>query len=384
MRNGSGNRRSSGRPRGGMDAASRGTIGHVERLESRAVLSGESVLALPPPIASSGAGDAADALRPAIVSATVVQPAANARLRLIMPQQVRAGVPTVVTALAVDAAGRPVTSFSGSATVASSDGAASLPLVEVIFRNGRATFSVTFATAGAQTVRVTSLSDPALTATASATITAPPTLAAFIVVVPRRVDAGTPVSVSIVAVDAARRPLPGFTGTAALTSSDSAATLPSSVTFVNGRATARVTFATPGSQSVTVRGGAAGTISATASADVVGAPVAVGFSILLRRAVAVGVSTPITLLAVDAQGRPVPRFSGVATLASSDTAARLPSTVNFVGGRAVVRVTFGTLGEQTLTLTSGPSLGGGISGTARTQVGEVVTQRIRTAAAPRP
>jgi len=308
-----------------MDAASRGTIGHVERLESRAVLSGESVLALPPPIASSGAGDAADALRPAIVSATVVQPAANARLRLIMPQQVRAGVPTVVTALAVDAAGRPVTSFSGSATVASSDGAASLPLVEVIFRNGRATFSVTFATAGAQTVRVTSLSDPALTATASATITAPPTLAAFIVVVPRRVDAGTPVSVSIVAVDAARRPLPGFTGTAALTSSDSAATLPSSVTFVNGRATARVTFATPGSQSVTVRGGAAGTISATASADVVGAPVAVGFSILLPRAVAVGVSTPVTLLAVDAQGRPVPRFSGTATLASSDTAAALPA-----------------------------------------------------------
>lgn len=116
-----------------------------------------------------------------------------------------------------------------------------------------------------------------------------------------------------------------FAGRDAYATSYLHTTLPSSVTFVNGRATARVTFATPGSQSVTVRGGAAGTISATASADVVGAPVAVGFSILLPRAVAVGVSTPVTLLAVDAQGRPVPRFSGTATLASSDTAAALPA-----------------------------------------------------------
>lgn len=259
------------------------TFGHVERLESRAVLSGEGALLLPPPIAPSGVVDAADVTRPIVVSPPAITPVAATRLRLTIPPQVRAGTPTLMTAVALDAAGRPVPTFTGSATVSSSDGAASLPLIEVIFRNGRASFAVTFATAGRQTVSLRMLSgDPSarMSARASTLVTASPTLAAFLVAMPRRVDAGKPVSVSIVAVNA--------------------------------------------------------------------------------------------------QGRPVPTFSGTATLSSSDSAATLPSSVRFLGGRATVRVTFGTLGEQTLTVTSGPSVGGSISGTAKTQVAEVVTQRIRT------
>jgi hypothetical protein len=381
-------RRSMRKPSGSIGKSWRNAIGHVERLESRAVLSAESAVLLPPPIAPSSAADAADATRPPIAPMTVIPaitPSATARLRLAMPQQVRAGVPTLVTASVVDAAGRPVTSFTGSATVSSSDGAATLPLLPVMFRNGRGSFGATFATAGAQTLTVTSLSDQALTATASTSVTAAPTVRSFLVLMPRRVTVGTPVNVSIVAIDAANRPIPGFTGTAAVTSSDSAATLPSSVTFANGRAAARVTFTTPGSQSVTVRGGAAGDVVATVSAQVVAAPVAVAFSVKLPKAAAVGLPANVTIVAVDAQGRPVPRLSGAATLSSSDTAATLPSSVTFVNGRAVVRVTFGTLGEQTLTafrVWSGPD--GSISGTAKTQVGEVVTQRIRPLPVARP
>ena len=358
-------------------------FGHVERLEARAVLSGESALLLPPPIAPSDVADAAAAPRPVVISPPTISPVAVARLRLTIPPQVRAGTPTLMTAVAVDAAGRPVPTFTGSATVSSSDGAARLPLIEVIFRNGRASFAVTFATAGRQTVTLTSLADPAITATASTSVTASPTLAAFLVAMPRRVDAGKPLSVSIVAVDAANRPIPGFTGTASLASSDSAATLPASVNFVNGRATARVTLATPGSQSVTVRGGLTGDIVATAVTQVVATPVAVAFTVTLPKAAAVGLPVIATIVAVDAQGRPVPTFSGTATLSSSDSAATLPPSVRFLGGRATVRVTFGTLGEQTLAATSGPSVGGSISGTAKTQVAEVVTQRIRTLPAAR-
>jgi|694.fasta_scaffold120426_2 hypothetical protein len=375
-------RRSLRKPSGSIGKSLRNVIGHVERLESRAVLSAESAIVLPPPIAPGGAADAPriviTPIAPTSPTAPITSPVAATGLRLIVPPQARAGVPTLVTAIATDAAGRPVPSFTGSATVTSTDGAASLPLVPVQFRSGRASFSATFATAGAQTVTVTTLTDVPMTATASTTVAAAPAVKSFLVAMPRQVVAGTAVNVSIVAVDAANRPIPGFTGTAALTSSDSAATLPASVSFVNGRATARVTFSTPGSQSITVRGGASGDISATASTDVVGLPVAVGFSLMMPRAAAVGMSVRVTIVAVDAQGRPVPRFSGTATLSSSDTAAKLPSQVTFVGGRAVVRMTFGTLGEQTLTVTSGPSTGGGISGTAKTQVGEVVTQRIRT------
>lgn len=381
-------RRSIRKPSGSIGKGLRNAIGHVERLESRAVLSAESALLLPPPIAPSSAAAAADAIGPAIAPITVISPItpiATVRLRLAMPAEVRAGVPTLVAASAVDSAGRLMTSFNGTATVSSSDGAASLPLVEVSFKNGRASFAVTFATAGRQTLTVTSLSGPALTATASTSVMAAPTVRSFLVLMPRQVDAGKPVNVSIAAVDAADRPIPGFTGTATVTSSDSAATLPSSVTFANGRATARVTFATPGSQSITVQGGAAGNIVATASTQVVAAPVAVAFSILMPKAVAVGLPVRVTIVAVDAQGRPVPRFSGTATLSSSDTAATLPSSVTFIDGRAVVRMTFGTLGEQTLTafrVWSGPD--GAISGSAKTMVGEVVTQRIRTLPVARP
>lgn len=265
-----------------------GGFGQVERLESRAVLSAETAIVLPPPIAPS---DAARTVITPVTPVTPIEPISRPvvapRLRLAMPAEVRAGVPTLMTATALNAAGRPMTSFNGSATVSSSDGAASLPLIEVSFKNGRASFAVTFATAGRQTVRVTSLADPAITATASTSVTAAPTVKSFLVSMPRRV--------------------------------------------------------------------------------------------------AVGTQALVTLVAVDARGRPVPSFSGTATLSSSDSAAKLPSSVKFASGRAVVRVTFGTLGEQTLTafrVWSGPD--GAISGTAKTMVGEVVAQRIRTLPVARP
>jgi hypothetical protein len=277
-----------------------------------------------------------------------------------------------VTALAVDASGRPVPTFNGTATVTSSDPAASLPLIEVSFKNGRSTFQVTFATAGSQTVTAASLSDSAVSGTGRTTVIAPPVLASFFMLAPPRVVAGAPVSVAIVALDANKRPIPDYSGTATLVSSDPAATLPSTVTFKGGRAVARVTFGTPGSQTVSVRGGVGGDILATASTTVVAVPVVSTFGVLLPRAVPAGVPVVATVVALDAQGRPVPTFTGTASLASSDQAAKLPPTVTFVNGRALVRIMFTTLGEQTLTVTSGS-----VVGTGKTRVGEVTIQPVR-------
>ncbi len=63
--------------------------------------------------------------------------------------------------------------------------------------------------------------------------------------------------------------------------------------------------------------------------------------------------TPVswTLDAIDAQGNPVPTFSGPVTLASSDPLAKLPASVNVVQGQAQFAVTFGTAGNQTVTAT---------------------------------
>ena len=317
------------------------------------------------------ATDAADAARTTTASTTVSAPAVATKLLVFLPPQAKAGVATAVTVLAVDAAGRPVPSFNGSATVASSDSAASLPLVEVLFKSGRATFEAAFATAGRQTLTVTSLGDSKVTGTAATTVAAPQTLASFLVMVPPRVLAGTAVNIAVIAMDANKRPIPSYAGSATLVSSDTAATLPVSVTFKAGRAVARVTFATTGSQSLTVRGGVAGDVAGTATTAVAPAPVAAKLAVMLPRAVPAGTPILAMLVALDAQGKPVPNFTGTASLASSDAAARLPTSVTFVNGRAVARVVFSTLGEQTLTATSGVLIGSGA-----TQVGQVTIQPV--------
>lgn len=312
------------------------------------------------------AADSGDPTRTATAATTVAAPLVATRLVVMLPAQVRAGVPTNVSVVAVDATGRPVPTFNGSAAVTSSDAAASLPMVEVLFKNGRGTFQVAFATTGKQSVTVASLADSKVVGTGSTNVAAPQTLASFLVMVPPRVLTGVPVNVAIIAMDAEKRPINGYAGAATLTSSDAAATLPATVTFRAGRAIARVTFGTSGSQSLSVRGGVAGDIVGSVTATVVEAPVATRFAVLLPKAVPASVPVRVTLMAVDAQGRPIANFNGTATLTSSDPGAQMPSSVTFVNGRAVARVTFTTLGAQTLTATSESLVGSGT-----TQVGQV-------------
>lgn len=314
--------------------------------------------------------DALVADRTATASTTVAPPVVTTKLLVMIPPQVRAGMPTTVTALAVDAAGRLAPTFSGTATVTSSDAAASLPMVEVLFKNGRATFPVSFATVGKQTVTVTSLGDSQVAGIGSTNVAAPQALSSFLVMVPPRIVTGTPVNVAIIALDAAKQPIRGYTGTVTLASSDTAATLPTTVTFTSGRAIARVTFASLGSQTLSVRGGVADDIVGAATVTVVAAPVATRLAVMLPRAVLVGVPVFVTIVALDDAGRPTMNASGSVTLASTDTAVVFPASVTFVNGRAMLRVVFGTLGGQTLTATSGS-----ISGTSTTQVGEVTIQR---------
>jgi hypothetical protein len=200
----------------------------AEQLEARGMLSGigiavtpplapantdSPVVIAPPPAAASGSASSPVTL-PVVRDPAVTLPVVRELLRISMPSQARAGVPINVTAVAVDAAGRPRSSFNGSATVVSSDREATLPLVPVIFRNGRASFQVT-----------------------------------------------------LVALDAQKRPVTSHRGIATLTSTDAKAKFPSTVTFVNGRATVRVVFGTLGPQTLSA---SQGTPSAPPSGGIVG------------------------------------------------------------------------------------------------------------------
>ena len=80
----------------------------VERLEPRGMLSGVGVAVLPPVAPLSTDSPVVIAPPPATAagnaSAPVVLPVVRETLRILMPPQVRAGVPINVTAVAVDAA----------------------------------------------------------------------------------------------------------------------------------------------------------------------------------------------------------------------------------------------------------------------------------------
>ena len=117
------------------------------------------------------------------------------------------------------------------------------------------------------------------------------------------------------ALDANGRSVPTFTGELSLGSSDDAAALPETVTFVRGRAKATVVFGTAGEQVLTAR---AGDLVAEATVTVESQPTVADFRLLLRSEVVAGSPTVVAAVAVDADGEAIRDFSGTATVASSD------------------------------------------------------------------
>ncbi len=114
-----------------------------------------------------------DSLAEAWVSKPVSQ------LQLVPSQtEVVQGQPCTFTLTAEDADGLPVSSFSGTITLSSSDPKAFLPS-SVTFEGGQATFSVTFQTPGPQTLTATDAEDPSFDTTSPAvTVTSPVVLSA--------------------------------------------------------------------------------------------------------------------------------------------------------------------------------------------------------------
>ena len=174
----------------------------------------------------------------------------------------------------------------------------------------------------------------------------------FSVVLPSVVPNGLPVRALIMAVGADNRPA-SFTGDVSLSSSDEAAVLPETVSLSRGRAFVSVTFKTAGEQTLSLSSGGETPLTGSDSTRVGEPIVATQLVIRMPESTRVGAPARVMLMALDANGRSVPNFSGDVSFTSSDEAATLPETVTFVRGRAVATVTFGTAGEQTLTAKAG-------------------------------
>ncbi len=165
--------------------------------------------------------------------------------------------------------------------------------------------------------------------------------------------AGVPASFTITAKDGFNNTATQFTGTVSFTSSDGAASLPASYTFVtadNGVHTFSATFKTVGSQSLTAA--ASGVTSATQSGIVV-APgaatslVAAGYP----SSITAGTAGSFTVTALDAFNNTATQFTGTVSFSMSDQAATPPTNYTFVAadnGTHTFSATFKTAGSQSL------------------------------------
>lgn len=198
-----------------------------------------------------------------------VDPAAVATQFLVRTRPADyAGQQTTLVVAAVDSSGRLVTNYTGTVQISSSDsaaksGSAALPTTYTFTTNDRGVhvFQVTPNTTGSQTFTATDQSNSSLTGSATVQVTAAPAVSRLLVVAPRNAEPGQQTRVLVVALDASNRPVPTYTGTVQVTSSDTTATssgnaLPARFTFTaadHGLHFFPITFGatTTGSQTVT-------------------------------------------------------------------------------------------------------------------------------------
>ena len=126
-----------------------------------------------------------------------------------------------ITVTALDASNAPVTNYTATMHFASTDAAANLPPDGVV-ANGTGTFSVTLRTPGSQTVAATDTANSGLTGV-SAGILVSRVATHLGVTAPAGAITGTPVSITVTALDASNAPVTNYTATIHFTSTDAAA-----------------------------------------------------------------------------------------------------------------------------------------------------------------
>jgi hypothetical protein len=172
---------------------------------------------------------------------------------------------------------------------------------------------------------------------------------------PTTATAGASQSVTVAAFDLNGGPDPSYTGTVHFSSSDVQAGLPDDYVFTtadHGSHTFGVTLNTAGTQSLTVSDSAA---FASTTTDIQVTPAAAvslaiaGFGSTVNS----GQATAVTVTAFDSFGNIASGYTGTVQLASSDTAATLPTSYTFTGtdgGTHSFPITLRTAGTQTVTV----------------------------------
>jgi hypothetical protein len=288
-----------------------------------------------------------------------------------MPSQVAIDSAVPVTLTVRDSFGNAVTNYSGTLHVASTDAAApAIPdVVLTPAMGGTATISVTFFTDGNQSIGVSDATNPALTGTATTHVNHGTASAYVLSALPASAVAGTPMVLTIKAVDRHGNLVTDYPGAARVSSADPTDQLPAAGGFTGGVRAVSLAFVTASAHAVTVSE-VVGTISANSSS--VNVVHAAASRVTLQGLPAqVSVDTPATATVTvrDPFGNPITDYSGTLHFVLTDLAAPTLPDVTFTPamlGTKDVSVVFFTAGGQSIL--ANDTVNAAVAGSAATQV----------------
>jgi hypothetical protein len=200
----------------------------------------------------------------------------------------------------------------------------------------------------------------------------------FSITAPASTPAGTPISVTVTALDASNATMTGYAGTVHFTKTDAGpgSILPADYTFTAADKgvhvfTNGVTLVTAGSEAIT----ATDATGISGNATITVTPLAANhFKVVAPSTAGVGNAVNFTVTALDPFNNPASgSYTGTVTFSSTDGQASLPGNAPLTGGTGVFGATLKTTGSQTITATD--SAFAGITGvSAPITVGATATR----------
>ena len=266
------------------------------------------------------------------------------------PSSDSAGDSFSVTVAAKDPSGATVTNYTGQVHFTSSDGLAVLP-VDVRFApsdHGVKTFTVTLKTAGAQSITVADIMGVSVTGSTSVMVS-PASASQFSVSAPATATAGTPVNVTVTALDEFNNPTTDYSGVVHFSSSGGQAVLPADTSLTNGTGTFPVTFKTVGNQTVTATDTNSANFTGASNGISISPGVATHFAVSAPATATTSTPFNISVTAYDAYGNLATGYNQTVHFTSTDPRAHVPTNGPLVHGIGTFSATLMTEGDWTIT-----------------------------------
>jgi hypothetical protein len=282
------------------------------------------------------------------------------QFRLVAQPSAEAGSEAKFMLVALDATGRPVKNYTGTVHFTSTNSSDTLPADYTFTASdrGRKVFSATVTTIGTDTITATDTTTSTITATAKVDVKAAAVATQLIVKVEKAAYVGGETRVLVAALDANGRPVASFTGTVTLTSSESTTTVPASYTFAaadHGVHIFLFTATTAGTETITATDSANAELTGTATVTVSASPTVAKIIAIAKPIAKTSSTVTIYLVAVDANNRPVPTYTGTVNFTSASTGVTLPASYSFTasdrGVKAFTVTLPSTTGDVTITAT---------------------------------